>query len=268
MANEPWLRETELPPEHERHCAEKKIKELLAEAAPAAEAPAGEPRAADRPAPIERERQYQMALDDLLAVKAKNAKLQQQLAKAQTVAAKLAKCGAPSGRSFDWESEKRRILAALESDFDPSDAAARAERLKIEDVVRSTEIALEDKDHEIEHWKKRCEELACDAGDGPDSAENACVLDADAVVQQERQRLRQLQDELQEKLRLAEIDLSVERAKLARQRAELEEQSRSAEGQSEANPPAAGDCAQRSPRGRWLAQLGLTEADRERGRPR
>jgi hypothetical protein len=208
-----------------------------------------------------------MALDDLSAMKAENCELQQQLAKAQATA-KVANCGALPGRGFDWESEKRRILAALESDFDPSDPATRSERLKIENVLRSTEIALEGKDREIEHWKSRCEESDRAAGAAPNLAQNAQLLDADAIVQEERQRLRQLQSDMQEKLRLAEIELSMERARLARQRAELEEQMRPAESASAAESPAATAGQQRPARGRWLAKLGLTEADREHGRPR
>ena len=72
---------------------------------------------------------------------------------------------------FNWESEKRRLLAALESDFDPRDPTARAERVRIEDVLRSTELAIDEKDREIEHWKKRCEELECQAAEQPDAAE-------------------------------------------------------------------------------------------------
>ncbi len=169
---------------------------------------------------------------------------------------------------FNWESEKRRLLAAMESDFDPADPAARAERLRIKDVLRSTEIAAGEKDREIERWKKRCEELERQAADKPHLAENAELLDADEIIRQERARLRQLEDQLQEKLRLAEIELSVERAKLARRQVELEEQMRPADNASAANPAKASDRKHPSARGRWLARLGLTEADRERKRPR
>jgi hypothetical protein len=169
---------------------------------------------------------------------------------------------------FDWESEKRRIIAALEADFDPRDPAVRAERLTIENVLRSTETALDDKDREIEYWKNRCEESGSDAGANRNPPENAQLLDADAIVQQERERLRQLQDRLQEKLRLAEIELSMERAKLARKQAELGGQTPPAENASAANPSPPSDRKQPSARGRWLARLGLTEADRERRRPR
>jgi len=169
---------------------------------------------------------------------------------------------------FNWESEKRRLLAALESDFDPRDPTARAERVRIEDVLRSTELAIDEKDREIEHWKKRCEELECQAAEQPDAAERAQLLDADEVIQQERARLRQLEDQLQEKLRLAEIELSVERAKLARKQVELEALVRPADNASTADPPRPSDRKLPCTCGRWLARLGLTEADRERRRPR
>jgi hypothetical protein len=169
--------------------------------------------------------------------------------------------------ALDWETEKRRILAALESDFDPNDPAQRAERLKIEAVLATTESLIAEKDREIERLRQPL-------GEPPDGHETTMTsaavneaIDADAAIRQERERLQQLQDQWQEKLRQAEIELAVERATLARQRAELENQLRSAG--KEPSPGAAATADDAGPaRGRWLAKLGLSEADRVRRQKR
>jgi hypothetical protein len=97
-----------------------------------------------------------------------------------------------------------------------------------------------------------------------DSITASQAVDNDAAVREERERLKRLQEQWSEKLREAEVELAVERAKLARQRAELEEQHRGTTG--ETNTPVAADSnplGSPSYRGRWLARLGLTDADRE-----
>ena len=64
----------------------------------------------------------------------------------------------------------------------------------------------------------------------------AQLLDTDELVRQERESLKQLQDGLREQLRKAEVDISLERAKLARERAELDEKLRGWESEK-ANLP-------------------------------
>ncbi|HEV3024384.1 MAG TPA: hypothetical protein VGX76_18035, partial [Pirellulales bacterium] len=79
-------------------------------------------------------------------------------------------------------------------------------------------------------------------------------------VRTERERLRQLQLEWEEKLRQAEVDLSVERAKMARERAEIEEiQRRFNETQSQNDEQPIGAKDKKPQRGRWLARLGLKD---------
>ena len=55
------------------------------------------------------------------------------------------------------------------------------------------------------------------------------MLDQDAIILEERQRLQQMQDECHDKLRQGEIELAMERARLARRDAEIEEKIRNAE---------------------------------------
>jgi hypothetical protein len=217
----------------------------------------------------EYKRRYEMALDDLRELKASNSILQEQLARARSNASALAKEARSPGAPLDWESEKLRILAALESDLDVSNAERRVERLKMEDVIRATDQIIAKKDNEIRELR---EQLAkSDDGGQADAAQAAAVtkaVDSDAAIQEERKRLKQIEQQWQSKLSQAEIELSLERAKLARERNELEERLRSAENvvSKAAALADAADEASRPSRSRWMSRLGLTDADRERGR--
>lgn len=251
--------------------AESSLQELLERFEEAASHPVIQNTNAEAGEPDEDyQRRYELALDDLRELKASNAVLQDQLAKARASATSLAKQSRTAGPQLDWEAEKRRILAALESDFDPNDAKQRAERLKIEDVVEATDRAIAEKDDLIQNLQQQLDELG---KAGHSEAEKAAVLakavDSDTVIQEERKRLKELQDECQAKLARAEIELSLERAKLARERVELEERLRSAEtivSTATALANAAGSAGSPPTRGNWMSRLGLTEADRERGK--
>lgn len=168
----------------------------------------------------------------------------------------------PTG-SLDWEAEKRRLLAALESEADEDDEERAAERVKIAEVLRVTNKLISEKDQELDELKRRLEEAV---EERLNPAAVAAALDADAIVQQEREQLRLLQDEWQEKLRQAEVELSVERARLARQCAEVNEQIRLAG--LDPSPSGEAEEPERPSRGRWLTRLGLSEKDRVRRRNR
>ena len=94
------------------------------------------------------------------------------------------------------------------------------------------------------------------------------IFDKDAVIQEEREKLCQLQSEWKEKLRQAELELSVERAKVARERTKLDEQrraldERAANAGSEADPTSTAAREKEPRRGRWLARLGLKDGEQE-----
>ena len=209
-----------------------------------------------------------MALSDLRDLKAKNAALQQQFDKANAAVANPAAPSRASGGCLDWEAEKRRILAALEADFDEHNAQR---------VRRAAENRGRASHHRTGHRRKRPPDPTVEAAVGratrkaaaraPDPAAVDQALDGDAGIQEERQRLKRLQEEWQEKCRQAEIEISLERAKLARQRADVE-QIHAAANDALAPPPAAGTAGhgERPASGRWLAKLGLSDADRERKR--
>lgn len=202
-------------------------------------------------------RRYEMSLEDMRELKARNQDLERQLARAKANPAS----GPAPGQRLDWEAEKMRILAALEADFDSDDEEDRKERLRIEEVIRQTDQVLAEKDREIDELKQLLENQSSNLGAvAVGAAALGEILDKDAIVQEERNNLRRLQQEWEEKLRQAEIEISVERAKIARQRAELEGQLHAADpgaSHAQAEEPASGKPAH----GRWLSRLGLGGPD-------
>jgi hypothetical protein len=92
------------------------------------------------------------------------------------------------------------------------------------------------------------------------------ILDHDTIIREEREKLQMLQDQLRDQFRQAEIDLSVERAKIARERLEIEEKTRNlphaptvVEGSKDSKTDPFKKQATLG--GRWLARLGLSDAD-------
>ena len=84
------------------------------------------------------------------------------------------------------------------------------------------------------------------------------ILDGDAIIREERENLKRLQEHWKEMSRQAEIDISLERAKLARQRAELEEQlSNFRSEMARVRPKEGDDAKQEAPAQGWRARLGL-----------
>jgi chromosome segregation ATPase len=217
------------------------------------------------PADADARRRYEMVLEDLRELKAQNAELQRQLAQAQS-----ARPAAQSpGGTLDWEAQKRRLLAALEADSDQDSEEAKAERLKIEDVIGQTDRVLAEKDRECRELKQLLENQSANLGTvAVGAAALGEVLDSDAIVQEEREKLKQLQEQWREKLRQAEVDISIERAKLAREKAQIEEKllavekgAHQPEGKTGAGVPACGSPAAKPARGRWRERLGLKEPE-------
>lgn len=237
--------------EFERRAAELEQAEERLAGAPAA------PEQAEQLADMRR--RYDMAMDDLRELKKRNSQLEKPLAGGQPAAE-----GRAAGEPWGWEAQKRRMLAALEASGDAADKEGHAERLKIKEVIRHTEAVVAAKEREIAELQRLLEERGESASSAAGRAALTDVLSHDEVLQAERQRLKQLQTEWEEKLRQAEIELSVERAKIARDRAEIDERERAWQQEQAQRGAAAGD---RSPpgqapkpvRGRWLARLGLKE---------
>jgi DNA repair exonuclease SbcCD ATPase subunit len=207
-------------------------------------------------------------MQDCRDLKNKNSDLTGQLS--------AAKSGTPvvatSGGTMDWETQKRLMLAQLEADFDGNDQQQQQQKLTIEQAIQKTEQAVAGKEQELAAKSQEIEELRRQLENhGSESSVRlssaaAEVLDKDELVRQERESLKKLQDSLREQLRQAEIELSMERAKIARQRAEMEEKIQTFEADRAKFAVAAdgqknADSGKKPSRGRWLARLGLRGSD-------
>jgi hypothetical protein len=159
------------------------------------------------------------------------------------------------------------MLASLATDMGGDEK--QDDRLTVEGAVRITDDVVAEKEREIAQLKRQMEDLRAEriAATAHD-AEVADMLDHDALITSERERLRKLQESMLEKQRSAEVELAVERAKLARQRTELEDRMHALEsdlarrqengagaGSNSGSPAAQG----KATRGRWLARLGLKD---------
>ena len=176
-------------------------------------------------------RRYEMAMSDLKELKEENETLRQNLTQAAKPSAPAPSPGRATNEPLDWEEEKRRLVAMLESDFQENpdmspeeQAAIGEERVRIEDMIERTERIVQIKSQEIDELKALLQNQSSQVGNlavGIGAFEEA--FDNDELIVQERENLQRLQAELHDKLKKAEIEISLERAKVARERSEIDE---------------------------------------------
>ncbi|MBL9165286.1 MAG: hypothetical protein JNL18_21340 [Planctomycetaceae bacterium] len=201
---------------------------------------------------------FEMTLDDLRKANQVNHELRGQLAAAQSAAGSAIVAG-----GSDWASQRARLMAMLEDeDYEGvSDAARKKERATIESTIAATDRAIADKDRELAELRASGIGIGGDAGDY--QARNAAI-DADEAIIAEREKLAMMQAEWEEKVRKAELEFALERAKLARDQAALKE--KMFEFQKTDPQGILANDADGKPRRRWLAALGLGEEGDENGK--
>jgi hypothetical protein len=211
-----------------------------------------------------------MAIQDVRDLKAQNAELEEKLARARAAGALTGTTTGGGGAGFDWESQKRKMLASLDDDFDSTDELDQKERQTIEDTVRITDQVVAQKDHEIAELRELLENQSANIGSmAVGAAAVAAVLDQDELIGQERRRLAELENEWREKLRVAEVEMSVERAKIARDKLALQDERAALErklkeiGPADAGAEAPADASKKTGR-QWLRRLGIRETDSNR----
>jgi predicted nucleic acid-binding Zn-ribbon protein len=203
------------------------------------------------------QRRFEMAVEEVRELKRINADLENKL-KSRGNAAGAAN---PSlGGGLNWEAQKQKLLASLEADSDDEDEEAREERINIEGTIRITDQIVAQKDREINELKQRLEQAG---GGESNAAAVAELLDADEIIRQEREKLAAMQQEWRQKIGEAEIEISVQRAKLARERAELDDRIRQFQIEQESRSYNTEEPAEpgKPTRGKWLARLGLKDLD-------
>jgi hypothetical protein len=207
-------------------------------------------------------RRLEMAMQEIRDLKQQNTELAEQVKRPSS--GSTSRPVESSTMLFDWESQKQRLLEQLASSFDTNDPVQSKEKIRCEEIIKTTDRVIAEKDREIAELRKQLEERPETAPAGPTREATESVLAADEMIQTERARLVDVQAQWQEKLRHAEIEISIERAKLARERLQMEEKLRLLAAQTTGDsPPAAGETKTPN-RGRWLSRLGLS-GDSEKG---
>jgi hypothetical protein len=188
--------------------------------------------------------------------------------------------------ALSWEDRKKLILQQLESDTFDTEAFVSglqsshniqsheaSDGLLLDPVVYIEQLCAELERRNVELKSKNDEigELRClleqhggarEGGLAVGAAAIAQMMDSDELVREERERLQQLQAEWEEKFRKGEIEASLERAKLSRERQELAKREAELEEQvehmkrelrlvNESSNPGTGSSR------RWLQKLGL-----------
>lgn len=198
---------------------------------------------------------FEMVIDDLRQLKTENADLQERLSKNPVSSANETEDG------NDWESQKRRLLALLEGEEEPTDSQRQAERTSIADTIQITDTVVAEKDQEIEQLRSQLVDNVYEGAERVVSDEEAALLDEDAIVQAERERLAELEKEWEEKVRTAELEISLERAKLSRAQNEIAKLKIEFETQQGSGAEGLGAAATQA-RHNWINKLGLgNEAD-------
>ena len=205
-------------------------------------------------------RRLEMAMQEIRDLKQQNADLAEQSKQSGSSSRPVE----VSTIGFDWESQKQRLLQQLSSSFDSSDPVQAKEKLRCEEVIRTTDRVIAEKDREIADLRQQLAEQPDEQATQKQAATES-VLSADDVIKTERARLVEIQSQWQDKLRQAEIEISIEKAKIARERLQMEEKMRlhTAQNPADGTPSTPGET--KTPhRGRWLSRLGLS-GENEKG---
>lgn len=204
------------------------------------------------------QRRFELAVEDVRELKTKNARLESQLA-----AAASQPLVQPDSGGTDWESQKRRLLASLESGEDADDPVQKQQRITIESTIEMTDAVVAEKDRQIASLQAQLvagvEGAACQLQSDQKVIE---LIDSDEIIAEHRRRVADLERELEQKLRTAELELSVERAKMARQKVELDDLRNTLEAERQLYEESGGSPGSGQPRRRWLSKLGLKDDEK------
>ena len=167
---------------------------------------------------------------------------------------------AKTSETLSWEHRKEALLQQLEAESHSETVSDPTKALEIERILEQTTQEIERRNSEIGELKALLEQQAI-ARDGMSIGVSAIaeMIESDALIVSERLRLQELREEWEQKQRQAEIEMSMERAKLARERLELQEKTQQ---YSDNNPPQTEEekkSGKAGTRGRWLARLGLRD---------
>jgi hypothetical protein len=179
-------------------------------------------------------------------------------------------CTGEAAEALTWDQRKQLILQQLEEESFDAESFVANMSYEGQDGQETPEQYLERLVTELHARNQEVQELRhlldhqSQARDGQyaiGAAAIAEIIDSDELVQQERQRLQQLQVEWEEKFRDGEIEASLERAKLSRERQELlkRQSELTEELEHMRRELRQQDPTQPATSRRWLAKLGISD---------
>lgn len=163
--------------------------------------------------------------------------------------------------TLSWEQRKALLFSQDADSTSEIDASLLSEDMQTE--FERLRLELQSRDEELAQLRNLLEQRPTEREEGTmvGAAAIAQMMDGDELIQEERQRLLDLQTEWEAKFRQMEISASIERANLARERQQLERQNAELEEQLAhlkrelKQEEIAGPNQSR----RWLAKLGLAD---------
>ena len=202
---------------------------------------------------------FEMAVDDVRQLKQEKATLQQKLEAAPTVAVTNS-----SEEPLDWQAQKALLMASLDAeDQGLVDETRQEERATVEGTITITDRVVAEKDAMLAEWEAEVVDLQSQLEARPEGQNlealreqlTAEIFGDDEAVQVECEHLRQQQKLLDDKLREAELEISVQRATLAREQMALKERLAELPDADAGTEKSSGG----KPRRRWLSALGLKD---------
>ncbi|MEE2935004.1 MAG: hypothetical protein VYA84_03305 [Planctomycetota bacterium] len=226
----------------------------------------------------ELDREYQRRIlhleDQVYDLEQQNSDLASQLA-SQTIQEPVR---ADAGYALSWEERKQLILEQMEQDSFSADEFVSSLQEEKQQLAKHNPAGLLDelrseldyqasellrRDREIQELRHLVDQQSKTPQADTLIGANAVgeLIDADELIRQERQRLQHLQQEWEAKFRKCEIEMSLERAQLSRERQALVEKQADLELQFEQFRREAKhvDSTGSQPTRKWLAKLGLND---------
>lgn len=203
---------------------------------------------------------------EIVDLRNQNEELHEQISRLQVTAANAANNTSHIGHeSMTWEERKKMLMNQLNAEMDDEDnlPVIESQRVEMEDVIRATEVEIDRRDREIAELRSLLEQQSnAHQGMAVGAAAVAQLIETDELVQQEREKLRAIQAEWENKFRQTEIEISMERAKLARERLEMEDYKQQQEHILASLPNVTTRETLESTKAKsrkWLSRLGLKE---------
>lgn len=162
--------------------------------------------------------------------------------------------------ALTWEQRKEALMRQLDAETQSDEPCDPDKILEIQSIIQKTDAEIQRRDQEIQDLRYLLEQQAiAQNGMAIGVAAVAEMIESDAMIIAERLRLQEMQQDWEKKQRQAEIEMSLERAKLARERLELQEKSRTFEADHPPESVEEKSATKERGRGRWLARLGLRD---------